>query len=82
MDEAVQNQSGGVDVNADQVSVGGDVASRDKIEQRTSNRISIVFTAEYPVWWKGCANLWQECNPTKRWGLFHHCRKIAQIVRS
>ena len=37
MGESIQNQSGGVDVNADQVTVGGDVVGRDKIEQHTSD---------------------------------------------
>ena len=49
MSKKVQNQSDGVNVNADQVTVGGDVVSRGKIEQHTSNRIFIVFTAEYLV---------------------------------
>jgi len=37
MSETVQNQSDDVDVNADQVTVGGDVVGRDKIEQHTSD---------------------------------------------
>ena len=76
MDDTPHNQSGGVNVDSDRVSVGGDVVSRDKTEQQTTNTTFDQRGQSVGTQVNIAGNLNLSVNPsvieqqaTKQWGL-------------